>query len=89
MMRVKITLNGGPINRYAHMGLTCNPFPAIPQAEFATANRMLRELDSDPLKSMDDIRRILKGCAEEFIDLCCEKFIPGQRVSFTVSFPEK
>jgi hypothetical protein len=73
---------------HEQFGLKCNPFPAIPKAEFSTANRMLRELDSDPLKSSAEVARILHGCDEEFIKLCCQKFEVGKRVSFVVSWPE-
>lgn len=87
-MFVKVTLNGGPTNVWLRWQLTANPFPAIPKAEFAVANRMLRELDSDPLTSVDDIRRILSGCSEEFIELCCREFVAGKRISFGVSWPD-
>lgn len=87
-MKITVVLNGGPDNFYRHYGLTCNPFPAIPDARFETANRMLRELDSDPLAGVEDIRKILAGCDQEFIDLCCARFVPGQRVRFTVEWPD-
>lgn len=85
---VRVTINGGPENVHRQYGLTCNPFPAIPRFEYVAANRMLRELDSDPLASVDDVRRILAGCDDAFVDLCCQKFVAGQRVSFTIEFPE-
>jgi hypothetical protein len=88
-MVLKITLNGGPVNVWHNMGLTCNPFPHIARAESASANRMLQMLDSDPLQSTDDIRRILHGCTEEFIEVCCHQFVPGQRIAFTIEFPER
>jgi hypothetical protein len=88
VVKFRVALNGSATNPYLHLGLTSNPFPAIPDARFAGANEMLRQLDSEPLQSTDDIRRILKGCDQAFIDLCCSKFIPGIRVQFIVEFPE-
>jgi hypothetical protein len=85
---ITVTLNGSDKNPWYMYGLTANPFPQIAKAEYTTADRMLRELDSDPLTSTDDIRRILKGCDEKFIELCCEKFVPGQRIKFQVNWPD-
>ena len=87
-MKVRITLNGGPANVWANWGLRCNPFPQIPSAEFATANRMLQALDSDPLQSSDEIRTILAGCDPAFVDLCVDRFKPGERVQFSVTWPD-
>lgn len=87
IMRVEVTINGGPDNPWHVYGLTANPFPKIGRAEFGTANRMLRELDSDPITSQDQIRIILKGCDQEFIDRCVERYRPGERVSFIISWP--
>lgn len=87
LIRVTVTLNGGPVNVHRQYGLTCNPFPAIPRYGFNAANRMLRDLDADPLTSTDDIKRILHGCDSEFVELCCKHFVPGQRISFDITFP--
>ena len=87
-MKIVVTLNGGPKNVWHTYGLRCNPFPQIGKFEFATANRMLRELDSDPLTGPEDIRRILKGCDHDFIELCCSQFKAGERIQFTISWPD-
>jgi len=87
-MRITVTLNGSNDNPWHGIGLNANPFPQIARAEFAGANRMLRELDSEPLKSADDIRRILNGCDQAFIDLCVQQFKPGERIAFQVEWPE-
>lgn len=87
-MKVLVVINGGPNNVHERYGLTANPFPAIPVAEFHTANRMLRELDADPLSSTDDVRRILSGCDQGFIDLCCQQFKIGERIRFSVTWPD-
>jgi len=86
-MRVTVTLNGSPTNGWHRYGLRCNPFPQIPDARFNTANRMLQELDSNPLESTAQIRTILSGCDPEFIELCCARFVSGQRVQFDVEWP--
>ncbi len=87
-MKIEVILNGGPVNVWHVYSLTCNPFPQIAKYEYQRANRMLQLLDSDPLASVEDVRRILEGSNPEFIDLCCQKFIPGARVKFTVEFPD-
>jgi hypothetical protein len=87
VMQIRVTLNGSPTNPWHQYGLKANPFPQIPKAEFRTANEMLQRLDSDPLTSTDDIRRILDGCDSEFVDLCCRVFKPGERISFDVTWP--
>lgn len=86
--RIKVTINGGATNRWHQYGLTANPFPQIGRAEASVANRMLRELDSDPITSTDQIRTILAGCDQGFIDLCCSQYKAGELVSFNVEWPE-
>lgn len=86
-MRINVTINGGPINVWHRYGLKCNPFPQLARYEYSVANRMLQELDSDPIESTDRIRTILSGCAPEFIEICCAEFKAGQRVSFHVAWP--
>ena len=88
-MKVIVTLNGGPKNVWHQWGLNCNPFPHLARYEESTANRMLQQLDSDPLPDAEAIRRILKGCDPKFIDLCVQNFEPGSRVAFTVSWPDR
>lgn len=87
-MKIRVTINGGPVNVHHQFGLICNPFPQIPKYEYSAANRMLQALDSDPLESTDQIRTILSGCDLEFIELCCKHFELGNRTSFVVEFPE-
>jgi hypothetical protein len=88
VVRITVTINGGPINIWNQHQLQANPFPQIPRAEYGTANRMLRELDSDPITDVSEIRNILDGCDKEFIDLCCRLFIYGERIRFDVEWPE-
>lgn len=83
-MTIVVTINGGPVNVFEHYGLPHNPFPATP---FPGANRILALLDSDPLHSEDEIRTILAGCSQEFVNLCCARFVPGKRISFNIEFP--
>lgn len=87
-MTVHVVINGGPVNVHTALGLTCNPFPVIPEAEYAVANRMLRELDSDPLPDADSVRKILDGCDPDFVELCVKNFVPGRRIGFSVTWPD-
>lgn len=86
--QIRVTINGSNENPWHVYGLRCNPFPQLARAEFSHANRLLRLLDSDPITSADQIRAILRGCSDEFVDLCCSQFTPGQRVSFLVHWPD-
>lgn len=85
---ITVTLNGGPVNVWHQYGTRCNPFPQMARAEDSHANRLLQELDSEPLQSVQDIRRILHACSTEFVELCCQQFKPGERVQFQVWWNE-
>jgi hypothetical protein len=84
---VPVQLNGTNFNPYAAMGFKSNPFPTIPKAEFTWANAMLADLRSKPIKDTDDLRKRMKGCSEELIELCVSKFQKGAIVTFSVAFP--
>jgi hypothetical protein len=86
-VRVTVRLNGTEVNPYHKLGLIGNPFPAIPKAEFATANRLLANLASEPITSLEDLETRLEGCSEEFIAGCKERYEPGKMVEFVVEFP--
>lgn len=89
-MKVQVNLNGTKVNPYKEMGFTQNPFPAIPHADarFTEANRILADLDAEPIINVVDLRERLKGCDAEFIELCVGQFQKGKRVKFTISFPD-
>lgn len=86
-IRATVTINGGPVNVWANMGLVANPFPAIPMAEYAEANRLLQRLDSDPIRSVKALRTILEGCSPEFIEGCVQRYRRGKRVRFVIEWP--
>lgn len=85
---VTVTLNGGPTNPWGVFGLTANPFPQMPRFENASGNAVLQRLDSDPIPDVAALRAILKGCAPDFIALCEQHYVPGQRTRFTVTWSE-
>lgn len=87
-MKITVTLNGTDKNPYHVMGLKANPFPQIPKAEAAEANRVLRDLDANPIKNEADLRKRLEGCTEEFVSVCLQMYKPGARVRFVVEFPD-
>jgi len=98
MAKVKIeyivTLNGTDKNPWHLFDLRCNPFPQLARMQTDAAERILAELDGDPIphstpgEAAEYIRRKLNGFSNEFVELCVNKFIPGQRVQFTVSWYE-
>lgn len=87
-MTFTVTINGGPDNPWHAYGLRCNPFPRLGRYEHRGLERVLRELDGDPIPSQEALLKILEGCSEEFIDLCRTLFREGQRISFDVTFQE-
>jgi hypothetical protein len=86
-MKLKVVLNGTSENPYHKMGLKQNPFTQTGKAEYD--DTALRKLGSDPIPSTDYIREVLVGWSQEFIDLCCRQFVPGEIVRFEVEFEER
>lgn len=87
--RLTVRLNGTTSNKWVELyGLKHNPFPQIGKAELMPLERKLAALDGDPIKDEDDLRKRLEGCSEEFIEGCCRRFKPGERVEFDITFPE-
>lgn len=84
--RFKVRLNGTDENPWLKLGFTRNPFPQIGKAEFNVGEQIINGLDADPIKDIDDLRQRLKGCSDEFIELCIKNFKPGERVEFYCSF---
>lgn len=90
-MIIKVSLNGTAENPYLKFGLTQNPFPQIPRAEYASHLLTLQSLGGPPIPlngHEDYIRAVLAGWSREFVDLVVSKFEPGKYVKFEVSFPE-
>lgn len=86
-LAMRVTINGTDANRWHAYGLTCNPFPQLGIAEFAIGEHRLASLDGDPVRSAQDIRDRLAGFAPEFVDGVIERWRPGERVSFVITFP--
>ena len=86
-MRIKVSLNGTNNNPYHKYGLRQNPFPQIAEHKYYAACMHLQALDGDPIPDTDFIRRHLAGWfSQEFIDLCCIKFVKGEIVQFEVEW---
>jgi len=85
--RLTIRINGTDENPFHKLGLEMNPFPQIPKAEFMSAMYQLNKLAAQPIKNKEQIREILQGWSEEFVELCCQKFEPGRVVEFVIEFP--
>jgi hypothetical protein len=83
-----VRLIGTDRNPFHRWGLTQNPFPEIPNAEFQAGLMAINSLGGDPITGPDDIRRRLAGrCSAELIELCVARFRPGEHVEFAVTFP--
>lgn len=85
-LKLVVTINGTSGNPWHKMGLTQNPFPQIPRAEFTKYMQDLARLDSEPILNVSQIKEILVGWSPEFIDICCSKFEAGERVRFEVTY---
>ena len=88
-MKLTVTINGTGTNPWHKMGLRQNPFPQIAKAELASYMNTLSQLDADPIKDVSQLREILKGWSQEFVELCCAQFKSGERVRFTVTLPQR
>jgi len=86
---ITVRLNGTSENPWWPMGFMQNPFPQIAKAEYDQGERQIASLDGEPIKDANDIRERLKGFTEEFIEYCIARFKPGERVAFTISFPDR
>lgn len=83
-----VTVNGTCENRWARYGLRHNPFPALPLSTAPIPAQMqLASLDGDPVRSAVDITERLRGFSREFVALVIDQWRPGERVTFTVTFP--
>ena len=65
-----------------------NPFPQLGRAEYDAGERQLASLDGDPIRGADDIRERLAGFDPEFVEGVVARFVPGERTTFVVTFPE-
>jgi len=83
-MKFEVSLNGTDTNPFIKLGLTQNPFPAIPKGGYDVVNVTLGDLGARPIKDSEDIRCRLRGWSDEFIELCVSNFVPGEITKFTV-----
>lgn len=84
---LRVTLNGTNVNPFLRYGLTCNPFPQISKHELMPAMVQLSKLAAEPIPTYGyelHIRETLTGWSDEFVQLCVENFVPGERRTFTV-----
>lgn len=79
-----VRLNGTGTNPWHGLGLTQNPFPELARHEYAGPLLHLARLGGDPIPDVAFIREYLAGWSQEFIELCCERFRPGEMVEFKV-----
>lgn len=84
--KLTVKLNGTDTNPFHKYGVSQNPFPQIPDARWTGACLRLQKLGGDPIPDTDYIRRVLDGFNPEFVDLCCNKFVKGEMVTFDVYF---
>ena len=84
-----VRINGTDTNPWHRFGLTQNPFPQLGKAEYDAGERMLASLDGDPIKDADDIRTRLRGFDPAFIEGVVQRWRPGERTAFTMTFPER
>jgi len=88
MVTIRIRINGTDTNPWHKLGMKQNPFPQLGKMKYDRAEMMLNSLDGDPIKDPQDIRERLKGFDPEFIEGCIKRYRPGERVEFTIIFPE-
>jgi hypothetical protein len=83
-VEITVRINGTDENPWGCYGLKIKPFP---QTGIRELQVMLASLDGEPVRSAADIRKRLRGCSDELVDLCVQQWMPGQRVEFTIKFP--
>ena|SRR5436190_3834341 len=88
-MEVEIIINGGPDNVWHRWDLRCNPFPYVPKYEFARFNRVLQNLDSDPIPDRAALLKIIEGGDPWFVEACTKAYRPGERTRFKVKILTK
>lgn len=88
-MKLMVRLNGTDKNPFLEMNLKQNPFPQLGRAEYDAGELLLNKLGAEPIKDVQQIRDTLAhSMTDEFIELCCERFVPGEYVEFPVHWEE-
>jgi hypothetical protein len=88
-LKLRVELNGTNENPYHKFHLKQNPFPQLGRYEYDRQCLHLQKLGGDPIPNVEYIRNHLKGWPDEFVDLCCSQFKPGEYVEFDVYFSEE
>lgn len=89
MVTMTVTINGTDKNPWHKMGMNQNPFPQIGKEEYNKSEMQINSLDADPIAGPDDIRKRLEGFSEKFIEGCIKRYVPGKRVRFKITFPDR
>lgn len=89
MWKMRVVLNGTQENRWHRFGLRHNPFPQLGKAEYFKGEMQLASLDGDPIRDAADIRARLKGFDPAFVEGVIDRWRPGERVSFVITFPKE
>jgi hypothetical protein len=87
LVTLTVTINGTTANRWHCYGLHHNPFPQTAITELHHGERLLANLDGDPVTGEADIRARLAGFSAELTDLVIAQYRPGHRTSFKITFP--
>lgn len=86
--KLRVCLNGTTTNPFHKFGLSQNPFPQTGRYEADRFSLVLQKLGGDPIPNTAYIREVLQGFSDEFVDLCCARFVPGKYVEFDLSWEE-
>ena len=88
-MNLKVLINGTVNSAFPEgWGLRIVPFPLIAKAEYAAADKQLREL-SAPGQNENTIRATLSGFDPRFVDTIVETYQPGQIVMLEIEIPDR
>ena len=84
-----VRLNGTDKNPYLDLyGLVQNPFPQVAKYEYMAFCHLLNNLAAIPIPNESVLLHRLKGCTQEFIDLCVSLYEPGKMVEFEIKVKE-
>lgn len=83
---MEVVLNGTDVNPFEQFGLLYNP---VAQSNVYWRQALaIQKLAGNPIPDTNYIRRVLDGCSHELIELCCQRFVKGKTVRFTVRYLE-
>lgn len=88
LVTLVVTINGTDSNPFARWGMRQNPFPQVSTSQAPIGGQLaLASLGGEPVTSEQDIRDRLTGFAPDFIEGVIARWVPGQIVKFTITFP--